>query len=67
MRGFWVAQLVKHLILRSWLRSWSCGHEMEPHMGLCADSVKPAWDSLPLSAPALLLLTFPLKINKTSN
>ena len=38
----------------------------EPYVGLCADSVEPAWDSLSpfLSAPALLMLSLSLKINK---
>ena len=27
--------------------------EFEPHIGLCADSVEPAWDSLPLFPPLL--------------
>ena len=37
----------------------------EPHIGLCADSVEPAWDSLslPLSAPSLLTGSLSLKIN----
>lgn len=33
-------------------------HEFKPHMGLCADSVEPAWDSISLpslSAPPLLV------------
>ena len=31
-------------------------HGMEPHVGLCTDSVEPAWDSVssPLSAPLCL-------------
>ena len=51
--GAWVAQLIKHLTL-----DFSSGHDLtvrgfEPHIGFCADSVEPAWDSLPLSAPSL--------------
>ena len=42
--------------------------EFEPHMGLCADSAEPAWDSLSffLSAPLPLVLacSLSLKINK---
>ena len=34
---------------RSQLRSRSPGRGMEPDVGLCADSVEPAWDSLSLS------------------
>ena len=56
--GIWVAQLGKHLTL-----NFGSGHdlmvcEFEPHVGLCADSAEPAWDSfsLPLcSSPALSL------------
>ena len=38
--------------------------ESESRIGLCADSLEPAWDSLslPLSDPPLLMLS--LKINK---
>ena len=53
IRGAWVAQSVEHLAL-----DFSSGHdltvcEFEPHIGLCADSAEPAWDSLslPLSLP----------------
>ena len=40
-------------------------HEIEPHVGLCADGAEPAWVSLPpsLSAPPWLALSFCLKIN----
>ena len=33
-------------------------HEFDPPIGLCTDSVEPAWDSLslPFSAPTLLVL-----------
>ena len=64
--GTWVAQSVKHLIL-------DCGsahdlrvHRFEPCIRLCADTAEPAWDSLSpsLSAPPLLALSLPLKINK---
>ena len=46
--GAWLAQLVKHLTL-----DLSSGHHltvrgMETRVGLCADSVEPAWDSLSL-------------------
>ena len=41
-----MAQLVEHPTL-----GFSSGHdfmvhEVEPHVGLCADSMEPAWDSL---------------------
>ena len=47
--GTWVAQLVMHPTL-----DLGSGHdlmvcEFKPQAGLCADSVKPAWDSLSLS------------------
>ena len=50
-RGGWVAQSVKHLTF-----DFSSGldllvHEMEPHIGLCADSVGAPWDSLSPSLP----------------
>ena len=48
-----VAQLVKYLTLdfNSGRDLMVCG--IEPCIGLCADSMEPAWDSLspPLSAP----------------
>ena len=49
-----MAQSVGHLTL-----DFGSGHDLpvrgfEPHVGLCADGVEPAWDSLSL----------PLKINK---
>ena len=37
-------------------------HGIRPHIGLCAASAKPAWDSL--SACPLLALSLALKINK---
>ena len=49
MAGTWVAQLVEILTL-----GFGSGHdlmvgELETHIGLCADRVEPAWDSLSLS------------------
>ena len=39
--------------------------EIKPHIGLCADSSEPSWDSLsPLSAPPPLVLLLSPKINK---
>ena len=48
-RSTWVAQSVKCPTL-----DFSSDHDLpvqviEPHVGLCTDSVEPAWDSLPLS------------------
>ena len=39
--------------------------EIEPCIGLCTDSIEPAWDSLllSLSAPPPLMLFLSLKIN----
>ena len=59
-----MAQLVKHPAL-----DFSAGHdlmvrEMEPCVGLCAKSMEPAWDSLFLSLPPLLVFSLSLKINK---
>ena len=44
-----MVQSVKHLTF-----GFDSGHdltvrEFEPHVGLCADSVEPAWDSVSLS------------------
>ena len=40
-------------------------HEIEPCIGLCADSTEPAWDSLSLPLPlSALPCSFSLKINK---
>ena len=62
-KGCWVAQSVRHQLL-----GFSSGHgltvsEFEPHVGLCAGNVEPAWDSLSLSLsapPHLSLSAFPL-------
>ena len=60
--GAWVARSVKRLTL-----GFNSGHdftvgEFEPHAGLCADNIEPAWDSL--SAPPWLALSLSQKINK---
>ena len=58
MRGTWVAQSVKCPTPDF---SSNSGHdlmvrEMEPHIGLSADIMEPAWDSLSLCpSPALSL------------
>ena len=64
--GAWVAQSVKPPTL-----DFGPGHDLtilgiEPHIGLCTDSVEPAWDSLFLSlcpCPTCSLSLSP-KINK---
>ena len=53
-QGAWVVQLVEHLTL-----DFGSGHdltvcELEPHIGLQADSAESAWDSLSLSLSLLL-------------
>ena len=69
-RGTWVAPSVKRLTL-----DFGSGHGLtvcgiEPHVRLCTDSTKPAWDAPPLSISALpppllsLSLFLLLKINK---
>ena len=62
-RGTWVAQSVEHLTL-----DLGSGHDLticgiEPHVGLCADSMEPTWDSVSpsLSAPPLLVLSLSKK------
>ena len=53
--GAWVAQSIKRLTLDFGSGHDLKIHEFEPHVGLCADSVEPARDSLYL----LLSLLFP--------
>ena len=45
----WVAQLVKHLTFAFGSGRDLTVHEFEPHVGLCANSVEPAWDPLSFS------------------
>ena len=67
MQGAWAAQWVKHLTL-----DFGSGHDLavcrfEPHIGLCADSVEPAWDSvscLPLSLPLPCLFSLSLSLSQ---
>ena len=63
-RGTCVAQSVKRVTLGLGSGHDLTVHETEPRVGLCADSVEPAWDSLsfPLSLPLPRALS--LKINK---
>ena len=61
--GAWVAQSVKGLTL-----DFGSGHHLtvggfQLRIGLCADSVEPAWDSL--SALPLLALSLALSQNKS--
>ena len=61
MQGTWVAQSVEHPAL-----DFGSGHDLtvcgaEPHVGLCADSAEPAWDSLPPSLSLSLPCSLSLK------
>ena len=60
-----MAQWVKHLTLDLDAGSNLAVCEFEPRVGLCADSVEPAWDSvsLSLSVPPLPVLSLS-NINK---
>ena len=63
MWGAWVAQLAKCLTF-----DFGSGHdlavcEVEPHVGLCTDSMQSAWDSLSLPLPCTCALSLSLKIN----
>ena len=65
-RSSWVAQSIKRPIT-----GYGSGHDLivhgfEPHIGLCADGVNPAWDSfsLPfLSAPIQLVCPLALSLS----
>ena len=46
--GSWVVQLVKRLALDFDSGHDLIVHEIEPHIGVCAHSTEPAWDSLSL-------------------
>ena len=55
VRARWVAQLVKpELDLGSGHDLMACG--FKPHIGLCANSLEPVWDSVSPSAPSPLAL-----------
>ena len=62
--GTWVAQLVKPLTL-----DLGSGHdltvgEIEPCIGLCTNSMEPAWSSLSPSVSALPLLSPSLSVSQ---
>ena len=64
-KGTWVAQLVKYQTLDFGSSHDLTVHGIEPHVGLRADSMEPAWDfSLPLSTPPLLSLSPSLSLLK---
>ena len=48
-RGAWVAQSVKCSTLDFGSSHDLMVHEIKPCIGLCAVSMEPSWDSLPLS------------------
>ena len=66
--GAWGAQSAKHLTLDFGSGHNLVVHEFKPHIGLCADSAEPAWDSLSTllsaSSPFSLSLSLSLKLNK---
>ena len=62
IRDAWVAQLVKHPTLGFGSGRDLMVHQFKPHIGLHAESVEPAWESLTLSTPPLL--THSLSQNK---
>ena len=63
--GAWVAQSVKHLTLDLSSDHDLRVHGIEPHVGLCAHSVQPAWDSLsPSLCPSAPLTIHKLKKKK---
>ena len=64
-RGAWGAQSVKCLTL-----DFGPGHdltvrEFEPHAGFGVDSAEPAWDSVSLPVPPLLVPSLPLSLPPT--
>ena len=67
--GAWVAQSVKHPTLNFGSGHDLTVHEIQPYVGLCADSMEPAWDSLfpSLSASPLLTLSVPPFLSLSKN
>ena len=51
LRGAWLAQSIKHPTLDFGSGQDLTIRELEPHAGLCTDSMEPVWDSLSLTAP----------------
>ena len=62
--GTWVAQSVKCSTLGFGSGCALKGQELKPHIGLCADSADPAWDSLSPSLSLFPVHSISLKINK---
>ena len=63
-RGAWVAQSVKHPTLDFGSSHNLLVREIKPCVGLCTDSTEPAWDSVSLSAPPLLVLSLSLSLSQ---
>ena len=64
--GARVAQLVEHLTSASGYVLTI--YEIKPHIGLCADSAEPAWDSLsPSLSTTSLLLSLSLILSLSQN
>ena len=59
-----MAQSVKRLILDFSSDHDLTVHEIEPHVGLCAEGAEPAWDSLSPSLAASPPLVLSQKIHK---
>ena len=62
--GAWVAQLVKRPTLDFGSGQDLTVPEIEPCVGLCADSVEPAWDSFSPSLSPPLPHSLPLMLSK---
>ena len=63
-RGAWVFQSGNHLTLNFSSGHDLMGHGIELHIRLCADSAKPAWDSLSPSLPLLCNYSLSLSLSK---
>ena len=62
VEGAWVAPLLEQLTLDFGLGHGLKVRETEPQVGLRADNVQPAWDSLSLSSPPLPALSLVLSL-----
>ena len=63
-RSAWVAESVKHLTLGFGSGHDLMAHEFKPYIGPCADSMKPAWDSVSLSLSVLPLLALYISLSR---
>ena len=62
MWGTWVAQWLSLVLFDLGSGHDLTVHEFKPHIGLSADGAEPAWDSVLLSAPPLLVLSISLSL-----